>query len=153
MMPSIYSCPSCASENTQKSSLAYKSGVRTSARSNEALMFISKPPKKKSLLWLVVALVIFIPACLLFDTIALVDLQGDQRLITKIAGDWLAWSCAAISTAATVTSIILIRSHIKFNKTRFPSLSQGWDKQYLCLRCSNRFLVENSLIDAPQGQV
>ena len=153
------SCPKCGSENTQRVSLAYQSGVSTSSSfslggfggkgirglvgtigasdSSSQLSDALAPPKRFSVLsascwslfWLLAG--IFFISCASGPQDS-GDPSTDQSTVRTFV------VLTVISFIFLLVGIYKIYQGIKFNK-RYAKLLNAWRRQYICMRCATRF--------------
>ena len=146
-----YECPSCHSENIQKLSIVYESGIsdinttskgtavgigsgglgigvgakETKGTSQTAASQRAAPPlKMKYLKPIGFILVLFIIVSIFIDT--------HSNIIKSI-----------LSYGFMASSIAWIYYAFQYNKKTWPPLKITWDRSFLCNRCSKQFTLED----------
>jgi hypothetical protein len=120
-----YICPGCAAANTQRVSLAFLAG------SNTALGAALSPPKKKT--WL---LFLLVGLALLILTLRLVRDISNGSAENSPPVWWFGAGMAIIGMWAALFAI----GRYSFNRSRYPLLLRDWQSEFICLRCSKRFI-------------
>lgn len=145
----IYKCPKCSSEQTQRLSIAYQSGLseikattsgngifnnwssNTSGIKQTRLSAMTAPPEKRSYIWLLIGFfIIFVIWVLAVATIGVL-LKISPDIINTIAesGKWL---------IVAFWSYFTYRAFVFNQKTR-PLLLNKWKAAFICLRCGRVF--------------
>jgi DNA-directed RNA polymerase subunit RPC12/RpoP len=147
-----YSCPTCGSQNTQRLSTAYMSGVSqfsavtsgvgwagapvfgsgwTSGTSQTQLSKIAAPPTKKSYrngLFLLFLAPFIGPA--------------PFALLERISGVTPVYEHLAVvfGILLEIVALVWLVSTFTFNKTVWPKLCRQWQLHFVCLRCGQIFV-------------
>ena len=147
-----YSCPTCGSQNTQRLSTAYMSGLSqfsavtsgigwarapmiargwTSGTSQTQLSAISAPPPKKSYrngLFLLFLAPFIGPA--------------PFALLERISGVTPVFEHLAVvfGIFLEIVAFVWLISTFTFNKTVWPKLCRQWHLHFVCLRCGQIFV-------------
>lgn len=136
-------CPECGSDNVQRYSVAYQSGVsdvtsntvgvgfngkvgvgaaQTNSVSVSAMAASTAPPEKKSV----------IKTFLIFGFLSVIL----QVLIKEILPNFLGF----ISIVAYLLGPYMAYSNYKWNNEVWPELRDEWERSWVCLKCNHRFI-------------
>lgn len=161
-----YACPQCGSQNTQRLSLAYSSGLSTvdlrtggigvgigsntiiptfggdwsSGSVQTQLSKSAAPPSKKKYRWALYWILVG-PFLVYLPWALLEQIYGSSRML-HLLGEW------TIVLVPIGVVWILWRS-LAFNRHAWPRLMRSWSRQFICLRCS--LIFSESTEDSSSG--
>ncbi len=158
-----YACPQCGSQNTQRLSLAYSSGLSTvdlrtggigvgigsntiiptfggdwsSGSVQTQLSKSAAPPSKKKYRWALYWALLG-PAVVYLPGAILEGIWG--RSMSSFLGEWM--------IAFVPLGVLWIVLHAFFyNRIVWPKLMKSWTESFVCLRCSAAFIVNRKSSD------
>lgn len=129
-------CPSCASENTQRAEVAWSMGTRTDSQSALAIA-IARPAEKKTPG--MTALAIF---GVLLGLLGMLLLAGDDAAPAIVLG--------IISVLMILGAFAGKAEADKYNSETLPALIAEWREKWVCLKCGTVYRPEPSVTSLPR---
>ncbi len=136
-------CPNCGSDNVQRFSVAFQSGVSDVTSHTKGLMFNGKlgvggaktnsvsvsamaastaPPQKKSM----------IKAFLIFGLLSVI--------LASIIQSYLPKTIRYVADIVLVLGPFMAYRAFKYNRNVWPKLYEDWSNSWVCLKCGSRFI-------------
>jgi predicted RNA-binding Zn-ribbon protein involved in translation (DUF1610 family) len=150
-----YSCPTCGSENTQRLSAVYMSGVsrfsamtsafgwaggpaggsgRTEGTLQTQLSLFATPPSKRSY-WPGVGLIAVSPL------LSAVAAEGIRRISSRMQLTFLFEDLATGSFfVLAIVAFLLLMKTFRYNRRTWPMLLLRWNMSFTCSRCGRVFI-------------
>ena len=150
-----YSCPTCGSENTQRLSTVYMSGVSrfsavtsglgwaggpaggsgwTEGTSQTQLSLLAAPPRKRSY-WPGVGLIALSPLLSALAAEGFRRISGRLQLTLRFED----LATCSFFVLATVAFLLLIKA-FTYNRRTWPMLLLRWNTSFTCSRCGRVFI-------------
>ena len=150
-----YSCPTCGSENTQRLSTVYMSGVsrfsavtsgfgwaggpaggsgRTEGTSQTQLSLFTSPPTKRSY-WPCVGLIAVSPLLSALAAEGIRRISGRAQLTFRFED----LATGSFFVLAVVAFLLLMKA-FRYNRRTLPMLLLRWNMSFICSRCGQVFI-------------
>jgi hypothetical protein len=131
-----YNCPVCGAANIQRISLAYLKGTGTT------LSNLLSPPQKRTWMFQALCAVGFLVIALAMVVTVATGTADNTPTV---------WFVIASATIIGVWLGDRATRRLNFNKNVYPILLRNWNTEFICLRCSKRFVPSEMISSATRA--